>query len=201
MRAQSVLHSCVAIGVPSIYCCMLLRASFSGLELAVLTLAAAGGIVGAIWEMLVITRSRNASAAVRTYAKLYRGAQLGVRHASATALLVLVTVTVSFGLSMELERWAFGVIEGLRLATVVLVGLTIWRLASGLWWIPVVTLVVADLALFANLPVVRPIDQWCTYFGSMIGIYALLESQHFLDRLLGLKRDTSPPLGTRPRRN
>jgi len=188
MRPQSVLHSCVAIGVPSVYCCLLLRASFSGIELALMTLSAVAGVIGTIWQMLVITRSRNASEAIKSYVRLYRSAHLGVRHAGATSLLVTAAVVISFAMSLEMERWAFGAIEGLRLATIVLVGLTTWRLASNLWWIPIVTLMVTDFWLFTSLPMARPIDQWCTYFGAMVGIYVLMETQHFVDRLLGLKR-------------
>ncbi len=188
MRPQSTLHACVAVALPAIYCCMLLGQSFSGAQVAVLSLIAAAGVVGAIWQMTLIARAPDAPIGVKVYIRLYRSARLGLPHALVSAAIVAASAGVSYGLSLELERWAFGAIEGVRLAAFALIGLTTWRLNSSLWMVPVATWVLTDLLLFSRLPPVRQLDQWCVLLVGMAAVFGLLEAQHFLDRLIGLRR-------------
>lgn len=187
MHPQSVLHVSIAVGVPAVYGALVLQRAFEGLEVVLFLLVAICGVVGAIFAMRSITRTRDSQTAVKRYFEVYRSARMGIKHALVTCGLVLGVVLIAHLLAMEQVPWAFGVVEGLRLGLVVLVGLTMWRLRPAVRWIPVLVLGASDVGLFLRLPAIREINPIAIVIGGIVAIYVVLGAQRALDTILGVK--------------
>lgn len=187
-RLHRRLHAFIAVGVASLYGCMVLATILPGWVRVALIAASLASIGASIVHMQWIAGGRDVADGVRRYTFTYVHARLGVPHALATTLLAVCVSLACYLLLDTQSPWADGIVEGLRLANVVLVGLTTWRLHRSFWWAPVAGLIASDLALFAAMRGAREIDPLFSLAGAVAGIYVLLQAQHLVDRIIGLRR-------------